>query len=185
MSADDQVIRPGHCRARRFHDRFSNVLPKRTINYDLAESFLDHSTNPLSSHLYKIRFKHSAKQWPNGRFCNYEDERIACTRTYPLVPKRKKIVEEEKKKNDEPMVVVVVDPIVQEQKKKLADEQTNLYANLFASNRVNLNEDLPPHSFFSLVLRNSSTKDQSLIKMLFLPNDRHFNIIVKMSLVSE
>ena len=103
---------------------------------------MDHSTNPLSSHLYKIRFKHSAKQWPNGRFCNYQEQMnqcegtITCTRTYPLVPKRKKI--EEEKKKDEPISssIVLVDPIAQEQKKKQADEQTNFYANFFASNRT-------------------------------------------------
>lgn len=122
---------------------------------------MDHSTNPLSSHLYKIRFKHSAKQWPEGRFCHYKEKMdqcdgtiipITCTRTYPLVPKRKKI---EEKKNDElissSIGVVVVDPITQEQKKKQADEQTNFYANFFASNRtshVNISWKYPLPSFF-------------------------------------
>ncbi|CAF4549902.1 unnamed protein product [Rotaria socialis] len=56
-------FKPGPHRARRgggngrAYDRnfFSSVsLPKRAIHYDLAESFMDHSTNPLSSNLYKL-----------------------------------------------------------------------------------------------------------------------------------
>ena len=98
---------------------------------------MDHSTNTLSSDLYKIRFKHSAKQWPTGRFINYREKLdkldgniidITCTRTYPIVPKRKKI---EEKVVDTPSSIAVLDPITQEQKKKLADKQTDLYANLF------------------------------------------------------
>ena len=121
-------------------------LPKRTINYDLAESLMDHSTNPLSSDLYQIRFKHSAKQWPSGRF-RYHREKLVqsdgniiemtCTRTYPIVPKRKKMEKQiEKKIIDPPSPITPIDPIVQEQKKKLADKQTNFYANLFGCGKI-------------------------------------------------
>lgn len=103
---------------------------------------MDHSTNPLSSDLYKIRFKHSAKQWPTGRFRNYREKLekldgsivdIICTRTYPIVQKRKK---PEKNIADTTSSIVLMDPITQEQKKKLADKQTNLYANLFGYAKI-------------------------------------------------
>jgi hypothetical protein len=103
---------------------------------------MDHSTNPLSSDLYKIRFKHSAKQWPNGRFKNYREKLdkldghitdITCTRIYPIVSKRKKI---EDKKTDTTTSIVLMDPIIQEQKKKLADKQTDFYANLFGCTKI-------------------------------------------------
>ncbi|CAF0898388.1 unnamed protein product [Rotaria sordida] len=123
-------------------------LPKRAINYDLAESFMDHSTNPLSSDLYKIRFKHSAKQWPNGRFINYKEKLdkldgnivdITCTCHFPIVLKRKKL--QETKQNEQNTTstqssLVLVDHMTQEQKKKLADQQTNLYANLFGCGKI-------------------------------------------------
>lgn len=142
-------FKPGPQRARRggarsIGDRHWHPtvnLPKRVINYDLAESFVDHSSNPLSSDLYRIRFKHSAKQWPNGRFATYKEKldrgdrnpvEILCTRTYPLVPKRKKLPET---KPNEPICSTIdrLDPTVQEQKKKQADKQTSFYANLFGS----------------------------------------------------
>lgn len=144
-------FKPGPHRARRggarsggdrhWHPTVS--LPTRVINYELAESFMDHSTNPLSSDLYKIRFKHSSKQWPNGRFVNYKEkgERIdgnsvdvVCSRTFPLVPKRKKLAEKTivpTESNVPTSTVVIVDPTVQQEKKKQADKQTNFYANLF------------------------------------------------------
>lgn len=122
------------------------LLPKRAINYDLAESFMDHSTNPLSSDLYKIRFKHSAKQWPNGRFINYKESlnkldgnivEITCTRNnLSTVPKRKKVPEGEQNSLSEQASVRIFDPIVQEQRKKLADQQTNFYANLFGNGKT-------------------------------------------------
>jgi len=101
-------------------------LPTRTINYDLAESFMDHSTNPLSSDLYEIRFKHSTKKWPNGRFRNYKEKidkldgniiDIICTQTFPIVPKRKKTPETEENTTSS---IILVDPITQEQKKKIS-----------------------------------------------------------------
>ena len=67
---------------------------------------MDHSTNPLSSDLYKIRFKHAAKHWPNGRFANYKEKldkhdgkivAISCTRSYPITQKKKKIQPVEQK----------------------------------------------------------------------------------------
>ncbi|CAF4996193.1 unnamed protein product, partial [Rotaria socialis] len=63
---------------------------------------MDHSTNPLSSNLYKVRFQHSAKQWPNGRFVNYKEILdksdgyiigLTCALNFPLVPKRKRVEE--------------------------------------------------------------------------------------------
>ncbi|CAF4764837.1 unnamed protein product [Rotaria sp. Silwood1] len=126
----------------------SMSLPKRAINYDLAESFMDHSTNPLSSDLYKIKFKHSAKQWPNGRFINYKEKldkidgniiTVTCTHSFPIVSKRKKIPEtkqNEQNTTTTPSSIVVMDRIAQEQKKKLADQQTNLYANLFGVGKI-------------------------------------------------
>lgn len=119
-------------------------LPKRAINYDLAESFLDHSTNPLSSDLYKIKFTHSTKRWPNGRFQNYQEKQdkldgkileIICTRTFPLVTKRKKVVEINQNETTAPLVTVQ-DPVVVEEKKKQVDKQTNIYANLFGGGRI-------------------------------------------------
>jgi hypothetical protein len=133
----------GRSSDRRWHPIVS--LPKRAINYDLAESFMDHSTNPLSSDLYQIRFKHSAKQWPHGRFKNYTEKLdrsdgnlidIICTRTIPLVPKRKKTVEV-----TSTTPAVAMDPTVQKEKKKQADKQTDFYAELFGiakTSRVNI-----------------------------------------------
>ena len=113
---------------------------------------MDHSTNPLSSELYKIKFKHSAKQWPNGRFMNYKEKldkldgniiEINCTRAFPLVPKRKKI--QEIKQNEQQNItestntislLPPLNPIVQEEKKKQVDKQTNIYANLFGGGRI-------------------------------------------------
>jgi hypothetical protein len=106
---------------------------------------VDHSTNPLSSDLYKFRFKHSSKQWPNGRFINYKEKLdksdgnitdITCTRTFPIVPKRKRMQQTEQNIIETTPSVVVADPITQEQKKKLADKQTNLYANLFGCGKI-------------------------------------------------
>jgi hypothetical protein len=106
---------------------------------------MDHSTNPLSSDLYKIRFKHSAKQWPNGRFRNYKEKLdtldgnitdVTSTRIFPIVPKRKILEETEQKIIDTTSSVGLVDPISKEQKKKLADQQTNLYANLFGCGKI-------------------------------------------------
>ena len=105
---------------------------------------MDHSTNPLSSELYKIRFKHSAKQWSNGRFCNYKEKSeksegnitvINCTQAFPLVPKRKKI-EQQNTAEPTPSTVAFVNPISQDQKKKLADEQTDFYAKFFRSSNA-------------------------------------------------
>jgi len=131
------------------HWQSSLTLPKRAINYDLAESFMDHSTNPLSADLYKIKFKHSAKQWPDGRFKNYKEKldrldgnmiEIICTRTIPLVPKRKKLVETKDNEQNIPITtssVTLIDPVVQEEKKKKqVNEQTNIYANLFGGGRI-------------------------------------------------
>ena len=121
-------------------------LPKRTINYDLAESFMDHSTNPLSSDLYKIRFKHSAKQWPNGRFISYREKLdkldgnitdITCIRTFPIVRKRKPGENSVAAATTTTTTsLVALDPAVQEQKKKLADKQTDIYANLFGCSKI-------------------------------------------------
>ncbi|CAF2410229.1 unnamed protein product [Rotaria sp. Silwood2] len=136
----------GRAYNRNFHSSIS--LPTRAINYDLAESFMDHSTNPLSSDLYKIRFKHSAKQWPNGRFINYKENldkldgniiAITCTQNFSTVPKRKK--KQETEQNEETTTNIkssgiLVDRMAQEQKKKLADQQTNFYANLFGSGKI-------------------------------------------------
>jgi hypothetical protein len=106
---------------------------------------VDHSTNPLSSDLYKIRLKHSHKQWPNGRFMNYKEKlykvdgttvSVTCARTFPLVPKRKMTKDTEKNTTDSISSLVLVDPVVQEQKKKLADKQTNFYANLFGVGKI-------------------------------------------------
>ena len=115
------------------------------INYDLAESFVDHSTNPLSSELYSIRFKHAAKQWPNGRFTNYVEKldkvdgkglEIACSRSFPITQKKKSNPPAEKAPTEEISSVLFVDPVDKEHKKKLADQQTNFYANFLGRNRV-------------------------------------------------
>jgi len=106
---------------------------------------VDHSTNPLSSDLYKIRFKHSVKQWPHGRFRNYKEKLdkcdgnitdVICTRSFPIVPKRKRTQENEQRNTDATLSFVLVDPIAQQQKKKLADKQTNFYANLFGCGKI-------------------------------------------------
>jgi len=115
---------------------------------------MDHSTNPLSSDLYKVKFKHSAKQWPNGRFKNYKEKldkldgyvlEITCTRTFPLVPKRKKTTEtNQNEQNDQQNIstttaissLTLIDPVAQEEKKKQVDKQTNIYANLFGGGRI-------------------------------------------------
>jgi hypothetical protein len=106
---------------------------------------MDHSTNPLSSDLYKIRFKHSRKQWPNGRFINYKEKidqfdgntvDIACTRAFPIVQKRKNMDETEQTELNPLSSSLFDDLIAQEQKKKQADKQTNIYANLFGCAKV-------------------------------------------------
>jgi hypothetical protein len=106
---------------------------------------VDHSTNPLSSDLYKIRLKHSHKQWPNGRFMNYTENlckldgttvSVTCTRTFPLAPKRKMTKDTEQTTIDSISSLVLVDPVVQEKKKKLADKQTDFYANLFGVGKI-------------------------------------------------
>lgn len=131
------------------------------INYDLAESFVDHSTNPLSSALYRIRFKHSNKQWPEGRFIHYKEKLdrsdgtivdVTCSRTLPLAPKRKKIPEIALAENTtatpmiSPPAAAPMDPVVEEEKRKQASKQTNVYANLFGCGkipRVILDEERP------------------------------------------
>jgi hypothetical protein len=115
---------------------------------------MDHSTNPLSSDLYEIKFKHSAKRWPNGRFKNYKEKldkldgcvlEITCTRTFPLVPKRKRTSEtNSNEQNDQQNIstatatslLTSIDPVVQEEKKKQVDKQTHIYANLFGGGRI-------------------------------------------------
>jgi hypothetical protein len=108
---------------------------------------MDHSTNPLSSDLYKIRFKHSTKQWPSGRFSYYKEKldksdgriiNITCTRTIPIVPKRKKREENEQNMSNTTPSVVVANPTAQEQKKILADEQRMLYTGMFRIPKVNI-----------------------------------------------
>jgi len=111
---------------------------------------MDHSTNPLSSDLYKLKFKHSTKQWPYGRFKNYREKQdkldgniveIVCTRTIPVVAKRKKIPEvDQNESNDQANsstpLLALPDPVVQEEKKKQVDQQSNIYANLFGVGRI-------------------------------------------------
>jgi hypothetical protein len=115
---------------------------------------MDHSTNPLSSDLYKIKFKHSTKRWPNGRFIDYKEKldkldgniiEIICTRTFPIVPKRKKMPETKQDEENNQQTVLVttttlpltlMDPIVQEEKKKQVNKQTNIYAHLFGGGRI-------------------------------------------------
>jgi len=113
---------------------------------------MDHSTNPLSSDLYKFEWEHSEKQWPNGRFKNYTEKldklygyvlEITCTRTFPLVPKRKKTSEtNQTEQNDQQNIptttslLTSIDPVVQEEKKKQVDKQTHIYANLFGGGRI-------------------------------------------------
>ncbi|CAF3697431.1 unnamed protein product [Rotaria socialis] len=154
---------PGPQRARRGGSRHNGhhwhssslSLPKRTINYDLAESFMDHSTNGLSSDLYKIKFKHSTKIWPNGRFMNYKEKLdksdgnmidIICTRTFPVVAKRKKIQEvNQNERNNQQNISMVIataqllnslDPVIQEEKRKQVNQQSNFYANLFGGRKI-------------------------------------------------
>ncbi|CAF0999752.1 unnamed protein product [Adineta ricciae] len=144
-------FKPGPQRARRggarAHDRrwhSSLSLPKRAINYDLAESFLDHSTNPLSSNLYKVKFKHSTKQWPNGRFINYKEKLdkldgnpsdVVCTRTFSVVAKRKKLAETNQIAPTTSLLSLI-DPVTQEEKKKQVTKQSTVYANLFGGGRI-------------------------------------------------
>ncbi|CAF1023212.1 unnamed protein product [Adineta ricciae] len=120
-------------------------LRKRTIHYDLAESFMDHSTNPLSSQLYKYRFKHSTKPWPNGRFTNYTEKLdkkdgnltdILCVRTFPIVAKRKKTLTEPTTTNAYSSSISLINPVIEEQRKKLCNEQNNLYADIFRNGKT-------------------------------------------------
>ena len=132
-------------------------LPRRAINYDLAESFVDHSTNPLSSDLYKVKFKNSIKQWPNGRFINYKEKldkgdgniiQITCTRTCNVVYKKKDMQGTDQKDQTDQQnapgaavttstsFLALLDPVTQEEKKKQADKQTNIYASLFGGGRI-------------------------------------------------
>ncbi|CAF1475719.1 unnamed protein product [Adineta steineri] len=174
VSSDNQTdfsqpSRPGLQRARRGggvggrlrhgHGHPSKLLPKRAINYDLAESFMDHSTNPLSCDLYKIKFKHSARQWPKGRFINYKEKLdkldgniidISCTRICPIVATRKKV--QEANKNVKPNIstttaatttttitttpLALLNPVVHEVKKKLIGPQSIVYANLFGGGKI-------------------------------------------------
>jgi hypothetical protein len=111
---------------------------------------MDHSTNPLSSDLYKIKFKHSTKSWPDGRFKNYREKQdkldgnileIVCTRTFPIVAKRKKIVEVDQNElndqsNNSTSLLTLLEPVVDEEKKKQANQQTNIYANFFGGGRI-------------------------------------------------
>ncbi len=111
---------------------------------------MDHSTNPLSSNLYKIKFKHSTKQWPNGRFINYKEKldkldgnpiEITCTRTFPVVAKRKKIPEANQKEQQDASatsLLAVLNPVVQEEKKKQVHQhqQSSNYMNLFGGGRI-------------------------------------------------
>lgn len=106
---------------------------------------MDHSTNPLSSDLYKIRFKHSTKQWPGGRFVTYKDKidkgdgniiEVVCTNTFDTVAKRKYTQEQKSNTLIAPVVTTVVDPIAQEHKKKLADKQTNVYNQLYGVGKI-------------------------------------------------
>jgi len=110
---------------------------------------MDHSTNPLSSDLYKIKFKHSTKQWPNGRFMDYKEIldksdgnpiEITSTRTFPIVAKRKKIREinqnEQQNVTNTTSLLSLLDPVVQEEKKKQVVQQTNFYANLFGCGKI-------------------------------------------------
>ncbi|UJR28540.1 hypothetical protein I4U23_009775 [Adineta vaga] len=147
-----QRARRGGARSRGRYLHSSLSLPKRMINYDLAESFVDHSTNPLSSDFYKIKFKHSTKQWPNGRFVNYKEKldkldgdiiEITCTRTFPIVTKRKKISEtnQNEQMNQQNTLMTtslldLVDPVIQEEKKKQVNQQSAVYANLFGGGRI-------------------------------------------------
>ena len=106
---------------------------------------MDHSTNPLSSDLYKIRFKHSTKRWPRGRFIDYKERLdksdgnivdITCTRTFPIVPKRKKLDKTKQVTMDAQSSIVLADPIVEEYKKKLVDKQTDFYANFLGQSKI-------------------------------------------------
>ena len=105
---------------------------------------MDHSTNPLSSDLYKFKFTHSIKRWPNGRFQNYLEKQdkldgkivdITCTRTFPIVTKRKKTVEINQNESVTPLLTAS-DPITTGEKKKQVHQQTNIYANLFGGGRI-------------------------------------------------
>ena len=128
---------------------------------------MDHSTNPLSSELYKIRFKHSAKQWPGGRFANYREKLdkldghiidITCRRAYPIVPKRKRTAENNA---DLTSSIVLMDPMAPEQKKILANKQTDFYANLFGCAKAPRVNSLPISSLSTspiLVLLNCSNE---------------------------
>lgn len=109
---------------------------------------MDHSTNPLSSELYKIKFKHSNKQWINGRFLGYKEKfdkfdgnpiEINCSKAFPIVPKKKKRTEIEPNEQQNSSITslsTLIKPIVQEEKKKQVNKQTNIYANLFGGGRI-------------------------------------------------
>ena len=108
---------------------------------------MDHSTNPLTSDLYKIKFTHSTKRWPNGRFKTYQEKQdkldgkileITCTRTFPIVAKRKKMPETDQKDQNESVtpLLALVDSVNPEERKKQVDKQTNIYANLFGGGRI-------------------------------------------------
>lgn len=108
---------------------------------------MDHSTNPLSSDLYKVRFRHSTKPWPDGRFRNYKEKLyqddggpvdVLCQRIIPTIPKRRKVCEpseNEQTATDAVSTFDPMDPVLQEQRKKLADQQTNIYASFYGTGR--------------------------------------------------
>ncbi|CAF2649302.1 unnamed protein product [Rotaria sp. Silwood2] len=184
-----QQARRGGGRSRGYRGNSSLSLPKRMINYDLAESFMDHSTNPLSSDLYKLKFKNSNKTWSNGRFINYKEKldkldgniiEITCTRTFPIVYKRKKI--EEIKQNEQnnqqhvtgttstTSLLALFDPIVQQEKKKQINQQTNFYANLFGGRRIprlsSITQIKKTNSTFNSTSSSSSLSSSTSISLL-------------------
>ncbi len=138
--------------------RYSSVsLPKRAINYDLAESFIDHSTNPLLSDLYQKKFKHSSLQWPQGRFVSYKDKLIktdgtsidiTCARTLPITYRKKAptkvpttttttTTERNEQIYDEQNITTnSLDPIAQQLKKQQIEKQMDIYASLYGNARI-------------------------------------------------
>ncbi|CAF0881235.1 unnamed protein product [Didymodactylos carnosus] len=110
-------------------------IPQKIFSYSLAENFVDHSTNPLLSQLYKIESTNAAKKWPKGRFANYEctirrkdapEIKVKSNKYHPVIikPRKQPIVTVKKPK--------VIDPTIQKQKQKQMKDQERIYDTLFA-----------------------------------------------------
>lgn len=61
---------------------------------------------------------------------------ITCSRSFPITQKKKKTQPIEPPPTDKTSTVLFFDPVDREQKKKLADQQTNFYANFLGHHKI-------------------------------------------------